>query len=423
MKTNKHGGKNGGALIAVLLTIFVVAVAITSYLSMVTNQNNTVARSQAWGEAIPVAESGVEEALTQIHYCWIDNLTTNSWTLGTDGYYHKNRTNSDGSYYSVCIVPTNPPTIFSTGYVRVPYYTSTNTYVARHIKVLTRPPSSGGISAKGSITMSGNGYVDSFDSSSSQYSSNGQYVASMATADATVTTDSSASGAIQASKIYGYVTTGPTGSESGGSVGDMSWVNGGTNGVEPGHSANNANVQFDDVAAPFSYGSGLSPTANGTYLGTNYAYILPTGGDYNMPLLSMASSSVMLVLGNPCILYVNGPVTIAGQADIYIAPSACLYLYENGDGSFAGNGIINASGYATNCYVYGMTNCTTMKFAGNNAYSAVVYAPDSAFTYAGNADFTGALTASTVSITGNGNFHYDQSIGAKGGVVKSWNEF
>src|SRR5579884_2723326 len=231
MKTNKHGGKNGGALIVVLLTIFVVAVAITSYLSLVTNQNNTVARSQAWNEAIPVAEAGVEEALTQIHYCWIDNLSTNSWTLGADGYYHKNRTNSDGSYYSVCIVPTNPPTIFSTGYVRVPYYSLTNTYVVRRLRVTTRPPSSGGISSKGNIIMGGNGYVDSFDSSSSQYSSNGQYVASMREANASVITDESLPGAITATKIYGNVTTGPLGTVVGGSVGDVNWVNGGTNGI------------------------------------------------------------------------------------------------------------------------------------------------------------------------------------------------
>src|SRR5579872_4504293 len=119
-----HPGKKttGSALLVTMGAVFVIAIALTSYLALVSNQNRSVAQATAWNQAVPVLESGIEEALTQIHYYEYANYYgSNGWTLGADGLYHKNRTLSDGSYYSVSIQPTNPPIIVSTGYVVVPF--------------------------------------------------------------------------------------------------------------------------------------------------------------------------------------------------------------------------------------------------------------------------------------------------------------
>ena len=66
-------------------------------------------------------EAGIEEALTQIHYHGITNLTANGWTVGSDGRYHKTRSiGDDGTYYQVAIEPVNPPVIISQGFVPAP---------------------------------------------------------------------------------------------------------------------------------------------------------------------------------------------------------------------------------------------------------------------------------------------------------------
>src|SRR6266404_4339771 len=55
------------ALLVTLLTAAITAISLASYLAFVSNQNLSVARAFAWNCAIPVAEAGLEEALTQIH--------------------------------------------------------------------------------------------------------------------------------------------------------------------------------------------------------------------------------------------------------------------------------------------------------------------------------------------------------------------
>jgi len=392
------------------MTVAVVALAIASYMTLVTNENNTVARSQAWNQCIPVCESGIEEALTQIHY-WENNFTaTNNWTLGADGYYHKSRTNSDGSYCAVSIVPTNPPTIYATGYVVAPMKTSSS-YVVRKVKVTTLRRPADGINAKGVISFSGNSTIDSFNSANPAYSTGGLYDSTKHEQNALVLTDSDAKPAIQISTgtIYGSVDTGPTGTVSVG-------------GTITGTTANNANVQINDVQPPFTYGTGITPT-NGSYNynGTNYYYLLGTG-NYNISTVSLTSGNALCVNGD-AVLYVNGPFSIAGQSYIYIAPGGVLNMYINGTGSFAGGGIVNSSGYATNCFIYGLTNCTNVTYSGGAAFIGVMNAPDAAFSYSGGADFSGALTASTVTFSGGTSFHYDESLSSLTQVVASWNEF
>lgn len=414
MNVHIRKSKTGSALVVVLTTVAIVAIAMTSYLALVSNQNKTVARSAAWNQCIPVCEGGIEEALTQLHYCFTNNLTTNSWTLGADGLYHKTRSFTDGSYYSVSILATNPPVIYSTGFVAVPY--SPANYLIRRVRVNTIAPELGGIYAKGAISMVGNAYVDSYDSSNPNYCSNGQYVASLHQANATVLTDSDAAGAISAKTILGTAVTGPTGTVTGGPIGDTNYTG---SGIESGHDENDANVQFNDNSAPFAFNTGITPIS-GSYTnnGTNYQYVLGSG-DYSMTSLS---SPTMLITGKPTILYVSGSLDLTGGF-IYINPGASLQIYLGGSVNMAGGGIVNGNGVATNLYVYGLPTCTSMQFSGNAEFVGVVNAPEADVSYKGNADFCGSLIANTVSMVGKGNFHCDTGIIAQGVTVASWNEF
>jgi hypothetical protein len=415
----------GIVLAATLATILILAIIIASYLTLANQVNSSVARSQAWNQAIPVLESGIEEALTQLHIAGTNSLqlTGNKWTYGLDGQYHKTRVFND-----VSILETKQPVITSTGYVAVMQNSSSTVtnYISRRVKVVTKKQANtpGGLNAKTTISLVGTTLFDSYDSSDPNYSSNGMYVASMRKSDALALTDSGAAGAISVGNgtIYGSVATGPTGTVStgaNGSVGDTSWAG---PGIQPGHDLNNANVQFNDVAAPFPFNKGVNPTF-GAVLGTNYTSFLMTG-NYSMNSISMSGSQSMGVYGN-AVLYVNGSVDIKGQAFIYIAPGASLTLYINGNASFAGNGIVNGTGLPSQCTLYGMPGCTSFSISGNGIFSGTVDAPDAALSYSGNADAFGSFTGSSISMVGGASLHYDEALANNGNnyVVMSWNEF
>jgi len=166
MKIQTQLRQQGSALIVTLMIAVIAGIALASCLSLVSQQNLSVARSLAWNGALPVLESGLEEALTQIHYYGCTSLSGNGWALGADGLFHKTRTvGNEGSYWQVSIVPADPPVIVSTGYVRAPLSAvarvamilgnlqgaSTPSYVSRTVRVTTRHQRSlgVGVSAKG----------------------------------------------------------------------------------------------------------------------------------------------------------------------------------------------------------------------------------------------------------------------------------
>src|SRR6266404_1444217 len=120
MKIKINSRPAASALLVTLLTAAITAISLASYLAFVSNQNLSVARAFAWNCAIPVAEAGLEEALTQIHYNGNTNLSANGWTFGTDGFYHKTRSVTADSYCDIAINPTDPPVIYSTGNVVLP---------------------------------------------------------------------------------------------------------------------------------------------------------------------------------------------------------------------------------------------------------------------------------------------------------------
>jgi hypothetical protein len=406
MKTTPDQKPRGIVLPATLCVILILAIILAAFNSLVNNRNAAVVRSQEWNQAIPVVESGIEEALTQLHYAGTNSsrLTSNNWSYGLDGSYHKSRTNADGTYYAVSLLPVANPVIISTGWVQVMGLSGT---VNRRVKVVTTPqlPNGGGLNAKGSITTD-KMTINSFNSATAP---GGQYSAAVAQSNALVLTDGTGAGIISlGGTVDGSANTGPGGTVSGGSV--------------TGTVSSDANVQFNDPSAPFTYGTGTTPTS-GTYAGSSVNYLL-VSGNYNMPSLSLTGSSEMAVTGN-CTLYVSGGLSTAGNGEIYIAPGASLTVYVNGTISITGNGIVNSTMLATDCTIFGMPGCTTAKIAGNGNFIGTLYAPDADIKVAGNGDVIGALTGDTITFNGNGSFHYDQATmpAITNYVVASWNEF
>lgn len=496
---------NGSVLVIALLSITIVAMSLAAYLTIVNNQNRSVARSMIWNSAIPVAEAGVEEALAQLNNRSITNFA--GWTASTNGWQMQR---SLGDAYYVVSISTNvstTPVILASGFVPMIGVATGDTngeHLSRTIRVTTQKNGlyARGLVAKSSITWSGNIFTDSFDSLDPAYSNAGRY-------DSSKRKDNGSVGAndgnvtMGGGKIYGSVSTGPTGYATNGTVGDFAWVAAGSGTIQPSHYDNDMNLQFPDVVAPTGpwtpgplpgvvsttnlitttnntsswsvpvttnrvtgiWTTGLSSYPTGApyvvsndvttvkgkkttvttyYSATNwytenldyttnvvaetYTYILDTGR-YYMPSLSMSGHNKMLVRGN-ALLYVNGPVSMAGQSQIDIKVGASLAVYVAGNMDLKGNGIMNANNNCLDFSVFGLPTCTDISLGGNASFTGTIYAPQAAFKAGGGGsdqyDCVGAVIANSISMNGHFSFHYDEALGrtgpSQGFVITSWNE-
>jgi hypothetical protein len=418
--------RNGSILAVTLVSACLLGLGLASYLTLVMAQHRAVARSLAWNSAMPVAESGLEEGLTQIYHHGT-NTPADNWTLVSGTLYHKVRTvGSDGSYYDVGIQLTNPPTITSIGYSSLP---SGGGFISRTVQIRTQKGTStaGGLTARGKITFSGGAFLDSFDSSDPNYSTNGLYISTRRKDNGSAVSNSSASGAISLSGggVYGAVGTGPGGTitwSGSAKVGDLGWWNAGSTGIQTGHSANNANVDFPAVDVPFT-GGGYTPTT-GTYNGTNYTYLLTGGNYFTSSKLTIPGGGAMAITGN-VVLYVDNDFVTSGSGFVYMYPGATLKLYVSGAFTVSGGGIVNSTLTASSLSVLGLNTTTeSWTYSGSAAFIGTVYAPNSNFTFSGGAGASGAFTANTVTISGSAGVHYDENLlGARRGyVVSQWNE-
>src|SRR6266550_9166866 len=117
MKIKSISRNAGSALLITYGTAFVVGLGLAGYMTLVSNQNASVQRSQQWNAAITVAEAGVEEAFSHLN---VDsgNPTANGWAIqdasGRTNYTKRRDFSTDGSYCLVTISNvTAAPVIFS----------------------------------------------------------------------------------------------------------------------------------------------------------------------------------------------------------------------------------------------------------------------------------------------------------------------
>jgi hypothetical protein len=452
----------GSVLLMTLCMAWVIGIALVSYLTLVANQSRTTFHSQTWATCIPVLEAGIEEALTQLNYnngeC-LSGAASHGWTVSANGVCTKTRILgrvSENTYVEVKIDPNAAatPIITAKGYAPAPGFTGKTmggqtafgmilgtvspyapAMVSRTVEVTTVLQNAGGgpggLSAKGKISFSGGGSLDSFDSSDPNYSTGGQYDPTKRKANGKATTNATGSDSIHVdtAHIYGAVTTGPgsdTVTVTSGAVGDSAW-NAGNSGIQSGHQTGDANLQFDAVSAPFVWGSGSTPIA-GTVNGTNYNWVVDgaANSNWNLGSVNVSSGKSLIVTGGDVTLYVNGNFITGGSGFVYIAPGASLKLYVGGIVSVSGTGMVNGAGYASKNAIYGLSTSTqNWTYNGSSAFIGTVYAPNANFTFSGSAGAFGSFSANTVNISGGAHIAYDESL--NGGVnpqyiVSSWNE-
>src|SRR5688572_9731927 len=160
---------NGSVLLIVMGTVIVLAIVLAAVLSLTSQEQRVLARTSAWNAALPVAEAGIEEAMSHLRQVGTGARAANGWTADGASFV-LTRTNLGGGRYTVGIGNATPPDILSRGEVWCP---SAGRYISRTILVGTQRQAggAGGINSRGTIRLIGtNTYLDSFDSSDPLYS-------------------------------------------------------------------------------------------------------------------------------------------------------------------------------------------------------------------------------------------------------------
>lgn len=430
MKTRRHNLERGGVLVATLIFCGLVGIMLAAYLAMVSGQHKFSQRSQVWNNCIPMCEAGVEEALAHLnHIGTTSNFAINGWTFSS-GSYRKERYLNGG--LSRMAVDTNmPPTITVVSSLQSPVQSGSLT---RRIRVKTRynQKFAYGVLSKGAVDMGGNGFVDSFNSEiPAESSPTGQYTASNATDRASVVTASKLPGQLSIGNgtIFGSVATGPGGSVtigSGGNVGTETWNNNPANDgkIEPGHNTDDVNVYIPNGALPIPFGPVL-PAGPGLVGTTNYNYVFGNGDYRVMTDINLGGGGKIIVTGRARV-HVLGATRFTSDAYVLIGNNASIEWYSTRDWDMGGAGVVNGTGLAKNFSLIGLPTCLNVKYSGTSKFVGSVYAPSADIIMTGTAEAIGAWVGKTFKISGTMDVHYDEAL--KGNpnegrfIAASWQE-
>ncbi len=285
-----------------------------------------------------------------------------------------------------------------------------------------------GLASKNTIDLNGNNaYTDSFDSTDPSKSTGGQYDVTKRQANGNIGTLSTLTNSVGVGNadIYGTVATGPGGGVSIGANGSVgpSFITRATTdstGVSDGFIRSDFSASIPDPALPAGAGSW---TSEGSI--NNSATI--TAGNYTASTISLSGNNAVLTISGDVTIYVTGDTSISGNnAQITILANSSLTVYSAGSISIAGNGIVNNDIYASKDVFYGLSTCTSVSIAGNGSFTGAIYAPDADMTISGNGNIYGALVGKSITLNGNANLHYDESLknitGSAGYLVQSWQE-
>src|SRR5262245_41597329 len=433
-QSKRTSANQGSALPVALLTCALLGAGLVACLSLIGTQQTLLCRSHNWNQAMVVAEGGVEEAMALLNSgVQAPNFAIFPWTSMGGGVF-RNDTNRPASkfgasYYQVFITNgfagTNP-VIISKGNVPGPIGALG---LSRTVRVDTRPrptfPVKGPLIVKQTFNSNGNNVgTDSFDSTIGSYNpatagANGDVVSLTTNANSIV---------IGNGKLQGKVRTPPGGKlgvtatiGSNGSVGDAAWVDGGYLGVQSGYFEDNFTTSdFPDAALP-NVGAWFAPMGGVAPDGLIYDNLL-TSGNYQVADLTgsvyVGQTNTVLYVTSSISVGSGGGGTKKGNAppQIHIAPGASLTIYMAGaTTTISGNGVVNDTAQAKNFAYYGLPSNTTINLTGNGAFYGTIYAPQADFNLKGGGkssveDFTGASITKTTTMTGNFNFHYDESL-------------
>jgi len=432
----------GNVLVVTLVLAAVMGVTLASFLALTRNQMRSVARSKHWNQTLVVAEAGIEEALqmvnkhvaTPVLTNWVNTYYQDNWTKNGNIYTLTRSMTPDKSvYYEVTVTNLNPNVndlvgIRSVGYLTLPAALGNNVVLTRTVVVEAQISTlfNVAMAAKGAIDLKGNGVAtDSFDSSSTNYSSNGLYDPLKRKAGGDVATNNTLTNSaftVGNANIAGHIFTGPYGTYSigpNGTVGDLLWVATRT-GVKPGWDRNDMNVIFEDVSLPSTSwlstgavgygGAGTAPDGN------YYDHVFNSSGDYWVP------DSGSIYVGTNVNIRIHSTAGTFSPTKIYVAGdrfnSGNLATYLAGTKAVLDTDHVIQSGVARHMAFFGLPSVTSIDYNGNGDFTGTIYAPQAIFSLNGGGvtawDFIGSSVTMTVQMNGKYHFHYDEDLKKRG---------
>ena len=420
----------GNVLLFAVFTMMAVGAVLVAYLSQGATHHRLTARSQVWNAALPVAEAGLEEALTQLNYTLGKNLDANGWSKCKGGV-QKTRYLSTNAYYTATIEGSGKKVdIVATGYQRD---LLSGQYISRTITAAclkTNVIFIKAMIAKKHIRCGKASLLDSFDSGDAKYSTGGKYDPAKRKDTASVGATSTKKNAIKVdkTKIYGEGSTSKKGNIEfkDGSIGDLAWVNGGNKGGQPGKIHDDLVYDFPVVMKPFTTASDIA-LVNGKYGKTDYQYLLGTG-DYQLDGKVELKKPLIVKTNCNAVLYVTGD--FKASEDIIISKGGSLKLYMAGKKfEVASKDIVVNDGEAGMFQYYGLPSNKEVKMTkkGDSVFHGVIYAPNAKIKIEGENDVIGAVVGKCVHMKHNGAFHFDEGLWGKDTdydmyIVSGWTE-
>lgn len=450
MKTNLiRRDEDGAVMLTTALCIFaVITLLVVGYLWLLMGHSRRVDESQRWNQAMAVAEAGVEEAFAQLNWGpspGRGDLSANGWgsastaTAGIDSFGPPPlRTISGGSYSSSFIAPTSittngaMATIYSTGMVTSPLRSAT---ISRRIQVMATlaPLFPDAIDVVSNFTGNGSSVaVDSWDSSSTNFSTNGRYDSSKTTTNGNVGVE------------YGNMNLGQHLIDGNLYLGPDATMTSSPSNVM-GSILTNDNMQFPDVQLPDDQTWQDAVASNAFSIVTNMVGGYPSYTTNSLGIIynfTQSGSYRITVAGgvHPIQIAPNIIVNLDIQTTTFNPASVTILGGEYNSGTVrmyqeSGTATLNtgtAGGYLPmNFEYYGLAGVTQVSLKGSSDFIGVIYAPDAQLTLGGGGSgfgLAGAIVVQNLTMNGNNyKMHYDQSLKlygpSRGFVATAWREF
>lgn len=406
----------GSILVVAVCTTAIIGVALFGYIQITSNQHRMAVRSQVWNACIPIAEAGIEEALTHCTRNFLTNLNTSGWQLTGNQYVKENKVGA--GEFRVTISKTTPFEINSVGTLPL---SGGRQGISRRVRVITenRGVFSGAMVVKSFVDLNGNNILtDSYDSRDSAKSTNQRYDPAKAGDKGDVACTAGVRNSVVQvgnANIWGKLFMGATATATcgpNGAVGSVAWHRANNSGIQPGWTHSDFNLSFPDVTPPFADGSGFQPLSGQPLGNTKYEI----NGDW---------SGKIRVTGDATV-YVHGDIKFGSTDSLEIAPGANLKVYCAG-ASAVFTTVVNANASATNFLYYGLPSNRSVELKGSGSkVTGGIYAPQANVVLSGGAELFGAVVGNSCKMNGHAQIHYDEALKFElpisGFVVNRWDE-
>ncbi|MBT3193412.1 MAG: hypothetical protein HN341_12745, partial [Verrucomicrobia bacterium] len=413
-RTRTTHGREGYALVTAMLLTVIVAGVVAASLRYTGTEMRLTRDSSVRIQAIHAAEAGVELALAAFDSSLTDANSWSDWTAAGAGTFTLSSESlaeaplAAGNADFFVTANTNTLVVTSTGTC---FSATLNDMLSRSVQIEldqdVHHPYEFGLLGKDHVKMTGNSFMDSFDSSDPAKSTGGLYDPSKAQGNITVATMSTdPSSAIHGagnSTVRGDLQTAAGGGlQSGGNF------------AYTGTLSHDLDVDFSDVTVPWTLSPPFSTSLSIKNKKTSQTISLSGDTDLEYGSIQVSGGSLTITGSGRLRIYVDGSTHVSGQGEIVIDNSAPgndiqVELYVNGHTQFTG--LVLGSQIASDLAILGTPNCTHIQYAGKSDYVGTVYAPQANFHVSGQGGMVGAAVGKEIHMTGQGDFHYDEHLG------------